>query len=240
MSKRWLIPSVVLLLVVITAGAMGFWLGYRNNLAEHESLTTFLSALDVKTQLLPRAPVISTFSLLDHQGRPFTSDNFGQKWNLLFFGYTYCPDVCPNALWILNKIYTSLAELEEARNVQIIFVSVDPARDPPEQLARYLSFFNKNFIGLTGESSQIDALAHSLGVAYRRVAQNNNPNSYLIDHSASILLVDPLGRFRATFLPPLQPEKIASDFRKIQAYYAADCCLPSESPKATFIKGRTD
>lgn len=225
--------------MVTVATMIGFLLGYHNEQTNHVALNTFSNALDEKTQLLPQAPVLSDFSLLDHHQQAFTLANLNRKWSLLFFGYTYCPDVCPNALMVLHKVYTNLVAQQEANGVQVIFVSVDPQRDTTEQLAEYLHYFNKDFIGVTGDPLQIEALAHQLGVAYHRITEKGNENNYLVDHSASILLVDPLGRWRATFLPPLLAERIVSDFGKIRAYYAEECCLPSAPAKATMIQGRT-
>jgi protein SCO1/2 len=169
------------------------------------------------------------FVLTDHNGNRFTPLNFRRKWTFIFFGYTNCPDVCPMALSDLDAVYRSLEERDALTDrkyrtaTQFVFVSVDPDRDPPSHLKEYVSFFNKNFIGVTGPLKVIDAIARPMGVSYRRIP-GQDKGDYLIDHSASFLLIDALGRLRAIFQPPHEPEKIADAFITIRRFYGASCC----------------
>jgi len=138
-------------------------------------------------------------------------------WSFLFFGYTHCPDVCPTTLSVLNSVAQKLGS--DARDVRFVFISVDPERDTPETLARFVSYFNGDFIGVTGEPGAIERLTKQLGVLYMRVASSDNPGSYLMDHTASVFLVDPDGRYHAVFSPPITAEKIVTDFARIRADY---------------------
>ncbi len=157
---------------------------------------------------LSQARDISDFNLIDHRGDRFESQNLKGHWSLLFFGYTYCPDVCPVTLAVMNKAI-KLLEPEIASKWQIALVSVDPERDTPEILADYVPAFNKKFIGVTGEFDEIVKLATQLNIAFGKVP-GEEPGSYLVDHSASIVVISPDGRYQGFFKPPHQPAKIAS------------------------------
>ncbi len=222
---------------------LGIWLGRDfNNKSSPKRVDEFPSA----TVLQIPIPIFS-FSLTDHNGLPFTPDNLSRKWTFMFFGYTHCPDICPMALVDLNNIYHNLVEkgdliLKKYKvGTQFVFVTVDPERDTVEQLKEYIPYFNKNFIGLTGESDVIASLAHPLGVAYRRVPSKDSENDYLVDHTASFLLIDPLIRLRATFSPPHDPKQVAEDFRNIRKKYAEECCIfPDEEPESVIFDYRKE
>jgi protein SCO1/2 len=231
--------NVIMLILIM--GVFPLLLGYGLALLLHEhsrenSPDPFFNSLDAKTQVLSQAQLLPEFSLTDHHNQAVTLMSFNRKWTFLFFGYTYCPDVCPQALTVLHQVYNNLETANDLDNTQVMFISIDPPRDTVSQLANYVSHFDKAFLGVTGEASQLATLAHSLGVAYLRVPGKGD--NYLIDHSASILLVDPLGRLRASFLPPHVPNIMASDFRRIREHYAEECCSFSEEPKTTIIEGR--
>lgn len=165
----------------------------------------------------PVARDISAFELVDHRGEPFTNATLQGTWSFLFFGYTHCPDVCPTTLSVLNSVAQQLGS--DASDVRFIFISVDPERDTPEHLARFVSYFNSDFIGVTGKPEAIEVLTKQLGVLSMRVASGDNPNSYLMDHTAGVFLVDPGGKYHAVFMPPLTAEKIVGDFGKIRSAY---------------------
>ena len=173
------------------------------------------------------------FTLTDHNGGEFNKWSLNRKWTLMFFGYIFCPDVCPTALVDLNDVYHDLAEkgdlIEEEFKVdtQVVFVTVDPERDTVEELKDYVPHFSKAFIGLTGEPDVIDSVARPMGVAYTRVPGRDAEGDYYIDHSASFMLLDPLGRLRASFPPPHDPKKVAEEYRRIRSKYTEECCRTS-------------
>lgn len=171
--------------------------------------------------LLPSAKPISDFKLVDHKGEAFTLDNLKDHWTFAFFGYTHCPDVCPTSLATLARV---MGELESnSRPGELprgLFVSVDPQRDTPAVLAKYLPYFRPDFIGATGDAGEIATLTRQLGIIYAK-AQGGGDNGYLVDHSAAIILFDPDGKYRALFNVPHDADKIAADFLQIKQFYEA-------------------
>jgi protein SCO1/2 len=161
----------------------------------------------------PVARQLAPFALVDHNNEEFNETTLRNRWSFLFFGYTHCPDVCPTTLSVLNSVAQRLQDVEA--DIRFVFVSVDPERDTPEQLARFVSYFNENFIGVTGSIENINEFTSNLGIMHMQVAAEENATGYLVDHTASVLLMDPDGRYHAVFSPPLSAEAISADFRKI-------------------------
>lgn len=168
---------------------------------------------------LPEPLLLSPFQLVDQHGTDFTRENLNQHWSLLFFGYTHCPDVCPTTMSTLQKTAQQLRDTQlSGGTVQFVLVSVDPERDTPEHLAKYVSYFNKDFIGVTGALQAIDHLTRQLGIMHAKQGAPSSDN-YLVDHSASILLVDPQARFYAVFSPPHLASNLASDLKQLSNFY---------------------
>nr|VFK58669.1 MAG: protein SCO1/2 [Candidatus Kentron sp. TC] len=175
--------------------------------------------LDAVTTILGEPREIPPFTLLDHHGNPFTQANLRGQWTFLYFGYTACPDVCPTTLGALTRADRLLRAEPGGTHPKFVFISVDPERDAPEQLARYVPYFNPNFLGVTGAEEEIANLARPLGVVYRRVYGDDSESSYIMDHSASISLVDPQGRMAAVLSPPHHASAIARNFREIASRF---------------------
>lgn len=171
--------------------------------------------------LLPSAKAVADFQLTDHQGNPFTRENLKGKWSFAFFGYTHCPDVCPTSLAMLAQVMRILGK-DDTLDVlpQTVFFSVDPERDTPELLEKYLPYFHPDFIGVTGDPQHVLLLTRQLGIMYGK-APGDNADDYLVDHSASIILLDPDGNFLALFGIPHDPGLIAQEFIAIKNYYEA-------------------
>src|SRR5690606_20082918 len=150
---------------------------------------------DLAGILTPQAVGIEPFELVDEQGLPFTRDGLGGRWTFLFFGYTFCPDICPTTLAALTS---TLRQLDEAGigagDVQVVFVSVDPERDTAQHLARYLDFFagdlRASFTGVTGPPDAIAAFARQFGAMYRK-EEPESPGGYFVYHTGSIFLTSP-------------------------------------------------
>ena len=171
--------------------------------------------------LLPSAKPIAGFNLINDKGEAFTLDSLKGHWTFAFFGYTHCPDVCPTSLGMLGQVMRELKNSGRLDSMpRGVFFSVDPQRDTPETLARYVSYFHPEFVGVTGDPAEIQSLTRQLGILYMRTEGGDN-DDYLIDHSAGIILFDPDGKFRALFNVPHDPGKIASDFLLIRDYYEA-------------------
>ena len=168
-------------------------------------------------QAYPEPRVVAPFSLTSHNGDEFTQASFENKWSLVFLGYTFCPDICPTTMAELNGIYPQLQTLDSEYPIQVVFISVDPKRDTIERLAEYIGFFNSNFIAATGEHSQLFPLARNLGMMYAMSESSGNPN-YLVDHSASVVVINPKAQVVGRFKPRREPGKLSiSDAQEILA-----------------------
>ncbi len=163
---------------------------------------TLRSKLLTATLLPENFKHIPKFELLDQRGTIFTPQNLIGKWQLLSFGYTHCPDVCPFTLTTLQQI---------DKQYSTAFITIDPNRDTPEHLKTYLNFFNPAFIGLSGEESETNKLAMGLGAIYSREENAKDPKNYLMDHSASLFLRNPLGELAALFGAPYTTDSITQD-----------------------------
>lgn len=151
------------------------------------------------------------FSLIDETGTPVTAETYRGRHMLIFFGFTYCPDVCPTEL---AKVAATLDLLgPEAERIAPLFVSVDPARDTPEALAQYTDLFHPAIVGLTGTEEQVAAAARAFRVYHNKVRTGPEPDAYTMDHSAFVYLMGPDGRFRQFFSPQATPEQMASAIR---------------------------
>ena len=137
------------------------------------------------------------FSLTDQTGRKVTGKDFLGKYMLVFFGYTYCPDICPTELQVMSAALDSLGA--KADDIQPIFISIDPQRDTPEVLQQYVVNFHPRLLGLTGSPEEIASVAKAYRVYYSKVEGNSGPDNYLMDHSTIIYLMDRQGKFLKHF-----------------------------------------
>lgn len=177
--------------------------------------------------------VIKPFQLADHTGTVFNNESLKGQWSWVFFGYTSCPDVCPITLQEMNFIYDELKVIAE--NNQVLLVSVDPKRDTQEKLASYIAYFNPEFKALRGDHGALFPFARNLGLMYAitepeeamKDDHGQTVENYLVDHSASLVLINPNGNVEAIFkpeqalgkVPVIEGDKIVSDFAKIVALY---------------------
>ena len=176
------------------------------------------SPQDLMGVLRPEPKQLASFNLVDQKGESFTRKNLLGKWTFLFFGYTSCPDVCPMTLSVLSSVYKELGKKEDRMTEeQMLFVSVDPARDTPEKLAEYMAFFNGRFIAATGEKSEIDNFSRQCGAGYM-IDEEASPGEYLVNHTSAIFLIDPKGRLVASFSQPHNADTILMQYQKIRAY----------------------
>lgn len=161
----------------------------------------------------PRA--LPPIQLVDDQGAAFGNEQLQGRWHLIFAGFTHCPDFCPNTLATLKLVQEKLGE--DAAQLQVLFFSVDPQRDQPEQLAQYTRYFHPKFVGITGETEQVDHFAQALGLAYSIVpAEDGAPaNQYTVDHSAALVMLDPQGRIAAYFSAPHRVDPLTADLRSM-------------------------
>ena len=197
-------------IILVLATAAGIW-------AARAVLNHKAASDDLEATRFPVAREIAPFELIDHNNAVFDNNALRQRWSFLFFGYTHCPDVCPTTLAVLNSVANRLQDLDQ--DIRFIFVSIDPERDTPEKLAHYVSYFNGDFVGVTGTPEALEQLTKPLGIFSSRVAAEPGTDGYLVDHTASILLFDPDGRFHAVFSTPLSADRISGDFMKMLQDY---------------------
>lgn len=136
-------------------------------------------------------------------------------WTVAYFGYTNCPDVCPTTLAAFNQAWKLLDAAGSLGALRFDFISVDPARDTPEHLSKYVGFFNKDFVGATGTDGELTRLTRALGLLYSR--DKSSDGNYAVDHSAAAVIIDPTGHQVGLFRPPFEATKIAADLQTLSA-----------------------
>lgn len=188
-------------------GALLIWQGFAAHSRSPQPSTLKLSTA---TLINDDAP-LPAFSL-ESVGGALTNANLAGHWTLLFFGYTYCPDICPTTLAVLRDMVDDIARRQLAAP-QVWMVSVDPARDTPAKLAEYAHFFAPTFIGATAPDTQRSVLERNLGVFYQR--HEKDGAHYTVDHSASVYLIDPQGRLNAVFAMPQDAAAMAQDYARL-------------------------
>lgn len=227
--------KIVILIVALGALAAGVMLfGQVNKKAPVEFALHYQQARDIKA-----------FELTDHFGEAFNNESLKGHWSWVFFGYTSCPDVCPTTLQEMNFIYDDLKAI--SNKSQVLLVSVDPERDTQAKLASYIGYFNPEFKALYGHHGVLFPFARNLGLMYaitesepaseQKSGQKVNSDAkdnhgatatrYLVDHSASLVLINPAGKVEAIFkpkqalgeVPVIEGDKLVSDFAKIVALY---------------------
>ena len=159
---------------------------------------------------------IGDFELVDHHGEPFTRQRLQGHWTLIFFGFTYCPDICPTTMAFLDQFVDQL-DPDERSDTEVVLISVDPARDTVAKLAEYVPYFNPEFTGVTGEFLDVHRVATALNTPFRKVpGQDEN---YLVDHSANVVLINPNGDYHGFFKAPLDREKMSATYRAVRAMW---------------------
>ena len=151
------------------------------------------------------------FSLTDQNGIVRTEKDFSGKYTLVFFGYTYCPDVCPTTLAVMAAALDKMGA--RADKLVPLFITVDPKRDTPEKIKAYLSSFGPRFVGLTGDTNDIASVAKEYRVYYKEHPAENG-GEYTVDHSGVIYLMDPKGDFLANYSLETSPDALAADLMK--------------------------
>jgi protein SCO1/2 len=165
------------------------------------------------TVLVP-SRALADFSLIDNQGRSFGAANLRGHWSLMFFGYTNCPDFCPATLTTLAAMQKRLRAAKSVAPPQVIFVSVDAKRDTPSQLAKYVPYFDPDFIGLTAaDQPAIERQAKKWGVA--AIIQPASDGNYTVDHSGAMFVINPAGNIAAILSGPFTVDALQSDFKRI-------------------------
>ena len=161
---------------------------------------------DLGLYLIDPARNLGSFNLIDSSEKEFLPQDFEGKWNVLFFGFTFCPDICPITMRMLSRIEKEI-DKQELDKIRIFLVTVDPVRDNPNQLKIYLKNFSENFTGLTGGLDQIYNFATRVNAPFTPINNSEDPY-YTVDHTGSIVLIDPDGNYAGFFRAPHNQDKI--------------------------------
>lgn len=176
-------------------------------------------AADLKAAtLLPQPKPLEDFSLTDQDNRPLGREALKGRWTFLAFGYTHCPDICPTMMATFDALEQELAKSGAGPQPEFLFVSVDPERDTPERIGEYVGYFNPRIRGATAAHEVLRPFTAQLHILYRRSEDQETAMGYLVDHSASMMLLDPQVRLSAIFSAPHNPRTMAEDFRTISAH----------------------
>ncbi|WP_301358143.1 SCO family protein [Stutzerimonas nitrititolerans] len=197
------IQKTVFILVALVALVIGLTV-YRVLNSERQIDPTEM--LDAGIVILPQGRDVPKLTLTNQDGEPVQVDQLEGKWTLLFFGYTFCPDICPATLAELRQLRGQLPD-EVREQLRPVLVSVDPARDTPEQLKQYLEFFGEGFVGLTGTLDDIQTLANGVGIPF--IPGDTSRENYTVDHSGNLVIIGPDGRQHGFIRAPLKVQKLS-------------------------------
>ncbi|MFJ3486707.1 SCO family protein [Pseudomonas sp. NPDC090202] len=194
--------KTVFILVAIVALVLGLTV---NRVLSGKGQGDQTALIDAGIILLPQSRAIPDLKMTDQDGQTVAMDSLKDKWTLLFFGYTFCPDICPTTLAQLRQIKSELPK-ETVDKLRIVLVSVDPNRDTPQQLKQYLGYFDKQFVGLTAPVDSIGKLANAVSIPFIP-ADTSKPN-YTVEHSGNLALLGPDGTQRGFIRAPLNNQKL--------------------------------
>ncbi len=184
------------------------WTIQRNQLPELESLRW----------LGDQARPLPAIELFDHRGGIVTRESFKDQWSLIFFGYTYCPDICASSMLTMSQVLNAVGQQSEA-SFRVYFISVDPVRDTPQQMATYVNYFNDKITGATNTETKLRELTGFLGILHKSHQASEEDLDYLVDHSGHYILINPEAQFTGLFSAPHDASAIARDLTRIIDHY---------------------
>lgn len=178
-------------------------------------------------QLLPQPRALPEMALVDQQGKSIGNNLWRNRWSLVFFGFTSCPDICPLEL---QKLASLLRLADASARLQVVFISVDPERDTPARLREYVNFFHPDIVALSGSNTELANTANFFGAAYDRsvIIESklfsvpagidmpvNAGNAYQVNHSARVFIVNPQGAYAGSFMPPFDAPQLWGDIKQL-------------------------
>lgn len=191
---------------LIVALAAGLGLALSAKLFNPKHASTVLPRLET-VRLITPARALPAFRLDSHKGALSNTQLLGH-WTVVFIGFSHCPDICPTTLTDLARAQTLWAASSLYNKPKLLFVSIDPERDSPQQIAEYAAFFHKDTLTATAQEPQLSEFTRALGLVYMQVPQGD---SYTMDHSATLVVLNAQGQLAGIIRPPLKPEAIARD-----------------------------
>lgn len=196
--KKNLFPMIALLALTLGVGSAA-WL-----------LRPQPIHLQAATWLGDQAKPLPAFALTDHNNQPFTSSSVRDKWHLLFFGYTNCPDICPDTMQVMANMLQQIEDPQVQEKLQLVFVSVDPDRDDLQRMKSYVTYFHPDILSAGADIDEITRLTDALGI-HHRLNKLGDEENYLVEHSGSLVLLTPEANFGGVFMGPHDSGKIAHD-----------------------------
>jgi protein SCO1/2 len=194
--------KTVFILIAIVALILGLTV-YR--VLSGKSAGDQTALIDAGVILLPQSRNLPDLTMTNQDGQPVQIDELKDKWTLLFFGYTYCPDICPTTLAQLRQIKSELPQ-NSLSKLRVVLISVDPERDTPQQLKQYLGYFDKDFVGLTAKVPDIQKLANGVSIPF--IPADTSKPGYTVDHSGNLALLGPDGTQRGFIRAPFNNQKL--------------------------------
>ena len=201
------IYSKSILYIILAAFAAGFGLWAAQNLfnkPQRESATTMQTV-----RMFPQIRAIPDFALQSADGKLINKATLSKHWTVVFLGFTHCPDICPTTLADLSKVQKIWETLPSETRPRVLFISVDPERDTPKAIAEYAAFFHKDTLTATAQEPALTEFVQSLALVYAKMPLENG--DYTMDHSATIVVLNPQGNEVGIIRPPFMPQKIAAD-----------------------------
>ena len=214
-------PLLVIAAVTgIALAGSGYWTLWQSQQVANELPPTLIA--------LPERRPLAEFILVDDEKSVFDLKALESHWSFIFFGFMYCPDICPTTLHDLSKVKQEIvARGINANDLQFVFISVDPARDKAAQIKRYVQYFDPSFLGTTGSIGQLTNLTRQLGAPFR-LEPESAENVYSVTHSSAVYLVDPLGQYAGIISPPFDATAIAEQF--VQLLQSATSAAVAQRP----------
>jgi len=184
--------------------------------------------------ILPKKKPLVSVEFIDHKGHEFGIEKFKDKWSILFFGFTNCPDICPTTMQTLKQVKAKLEKAGVWHNYQVIMVSVDPERDTTERLSNYVPYFDPEFIGLSGSIESTTSFAKNLGIVFFKSSETIN-GGYDVDHGAAISLINPQGQYAGVLSAPHIEATISQDLIDLANYNGVKPINTASKPKQKII-----
>lgn len=195
--------TTVFVLVAVVALVLGLTV---NKVLSGKGQGDPAALLDAGIVLLPQPRNLPALTMTNQNGETVALDQLKGDWTLLFFGYTFCPDICPATLAQMRQLKSQLPEATR-KHLRVVLVSVDPNRDTPEQLKKYLGYFDAGFQGLTGEEANLQKLANAVSIPY--IPADTSKENYTVDHSGNLVILGPDGTQRGFIRAPINNAKLA-------------------------------
>lgn len=203
--------ALLLIISAVIALSAGVWFGFDYNSGSQKPTA------EIQGVILPSAKIIEEFNLIDNKNRLFNLQSIKNKWSILFFGYTHCPDVCPTTLNTLVQVNKLMLQ-KNITPPQFVMISIDPERDTAEILDQYVAYFNEDFIAVGGELNEVQKLAANLGIYFKKATGASgdiNADDYTMDHQTSFIVVNPEGKVAAYLMQPHDPKTVVKDFQTV-------------------------